>query len=67
MANGRTPGSRHSVVSTRSQRVGMLGTRSTKPIGASGHTRPHQQAGYMTAPDHVAALTCPCEKETVHT
>src|SRR5215472_1710647 len=28
-----------------------IGTRSAQSIMASGHTRPHKQAGHMTAPD----------------
>src|SRR5262249_36819107 len=33
------------------QRAGMIGTRSAKPLRASGQNRPHSKAGYMTAPD----------------
>jgi len=34
----------------------MIGTRSAKPLGASGHNRPHQKAEYMTAPDRAPKI-----------
>ncbi len=66
MAKGQDPGSRHSALSARRERVGMLGPRSAHPIGASGH-RPRSKAGHMTAPDQANAVQTPCEKGTVHT
>ena len=50
----RSQDARHSVESSDALKVAALfGTRVAEPILASGHVRPHQQAGHMIASDPI--------------
>ena len=44
----------------------LFGTRVAETILASGHVRPHQQAGHMIASDPIKNLPTSCRQGAVH-